>query len=297
VVTSGLAVLAVVTVLAACGSQTASSSDGAGSAEASPPVSTMGTVVDLDHDVVARGMLMQKSPTSDVELCVGGVLTSLPPQCGGPTVVGDVDWEALGPERGNGLTWSEGDVWAVGRLDPEAGAAGSLTLTRPLSLSPPEGVTPPPQLTGRRFPQLCDDPYAGGGRPGGGTDEAQNALSVRMETLAGYIGSWVSDGSSMFNVLVTGDPVAAHASLREIWKGGLCVEQRDLPTEAVMRSAQEAVSSVPGMLSSSGNAAEGRLEVGVVVFDAATHERILTAVEPWLDEEQVRVTSEFTALP
>ncbi|MFW5472991.1 hypothetical protein ACOCJ5_06770 [Knoellia sp. CPCC 206450] len=294
------AILVTLGATSACGTQTTSSGATPTPAPtASPsPSSPMGTVVDLGKEVVGRGMLMQESPTADVELCLGAIQTSWPPQCGGPMIDGEVDWEALGAERGNGLTWSEMDVWAVGHFDPARGTSGTLTLTRPLSLTPPTGVTLPPQLTSPRFPQLCDDPYAGGGRPGGGSPEAQNALSERLRTLDGYIGSWVSDGSSMFNVLVTGDAAAARETLRAIWKGGLCVEQRrDLPSDATVRAAQNALSSLPGHQASWSDATTGVLHLEVLVLDEATRKRIVDAVEPWLDEEQVRVTSAFTALP
>jgi hypothetical protein len=292
----GAMALTVVAVIAACGSQTAGPA-GSAPAQTSESASPTSSVVDLDREVAARGMLMQTSSTADVELCLGAVQTSYPPGCGGPRVVGKVDWEALEAESVAGRTWSSGDVWAVGHLDPDAGTAGTLTLTRPLSTTPPEGVTLPPQLTSPRFPQLCDDPYAGGGRPGGGTTDTQNALAEQLPTLEGYVGSWVSDGSSVFNVLVTGDATAARDTLRETWKGGLCVQQRDLPTEKDVRAAQDALSSLPGLLSSSGNAPEGRLEVEVVVLDAATLDRVLASVRPWLDADQVRVRSAFTALP
>lgn len=258
----------------------------------------MGTVVDLDDEVVARGMLMQTSPTADVELCLGAMPAIHPPQCGGPTVVGEVDWEALRPESAMGRTWSADHLWAVGRFDPDAGESGALTLTRPLSLTAPEGVTPPPQLASPRFPQLCDDPYAGGGRPGGGSPETQNALSERLPALEGYIGSWVSDGSSMFNVLVTGDASAAHDTLREIWKGGLCVQQRgDLPPEVDVRAAQGALSSLPGFQASWSDDSTGVLHLEVLVLDDTTRQRIVDAIEPWLAEDQVRVTSAFQPMP
>ncbi|CAN7235299.1 hypothetical protein [Knoellia sp. LjRoot47] len=289
-----VAVALAVTAISACGTQSAR--DGAGSPtsflSASPSASASTTLVDLGSDVVAHGMLMQDTPDGPVELCLGGVAESYPPQCGGPTLVGEVDWSTLAPQRANGVTWTEGEVWAIGRFEPAgtAHSGGRLTLTRPLSLTPPAGVTsptPPPMS----FPQLCDDPYADGGSSSGGTDDAQNALMERLTSLDGYVGSWVSDGSSLFNVVVTGDADVARSALRATWKGGLCVEQRDQPTEADAACAQEAVTSVPGLLSAGYDATSGVLDVQVTVLDAPTRDRIVAAVSRWLDADQVRMSS------
>lgn len=117
-----------------------------------------------------------------------------------------------------------------------------------------------------------------------------------LEDYDGYIGSWVSDGSSMFNVLVTGDAEQAHADLREVWPGGLCVEQRDLATQKQIWAAQEAVNQadIEGLLSSGGGSSDGMLEVHVVLADAQTVEAINTAVEPWLTPGQVDIDGALT---
>ncbi|WP_404386573.1 hypothetical protein LL946_08370 [Knoellia locipacati] len=290
-----LLVLAPVT---ACG-QAQQPGGGSSTPRTSTPAPTS-TVVDTTDELVASGLLMQDSPTSPVELCVGGVAESYPPQCGGPRLDGDVDWEALRPQRASGVTWTEGAVWVVGRYSPATGrpgsAGGTVTLTRPVSLTPPAGVTLPSESP-VTFPQLCDDPYAGGGRRGAGSPEEQAQLSERLTALDGYVGSWVSDGSSMFNVLVTRDAAAARAELRRVWPGGLCVEQRDLPTEADVRAAQDALATrVPGLLGSGGDAMNGRLDVQVTVLDAPTRDLILTTVRPWLSERDVRIMSAFQPL-
>ena len=287
-----VAVAMVVATVSACGTQPADGGAAPRSspASSSPHPSSSTALVDLGSDVVAHGMLMQDSPNGPVELCLGGVNTSYPPQCGGPTVVGEVDWSTLAPQRANGVTWTEGEVWAVGRFDPAAGSGGRLTLTRPLSLTPPAGV-PSPTPSPARFPQLCDDPYAGGGSSAGGSDDARNALMERLTSLDGYVGSWVSDGSSLFNVVVTGDAAAARSALRTTWKGGLCVEQRDQPTEADAARAQEALTSVPGLLSAGYDATSGLLDVQVTVLDARTHDRVVAAVSRWLHQDEVRMSS------
>lgn len=267
-----------------------------------PPIGTVSPsptnpIVRVGDLVAGQGMLMQRTADGPIELCVGAVAASHPPQCGGPRIVGDVDWETLAPERASGVTWTKGSVWAVGRLDPKAGTSGTFTLDRPLSLTPPAGVATPASQAPMAFPQLCDDPYAGGGSKGGGSPEAQNALTERLATLDGYVGSWVSDGSSMFNVLVTGDAAAAHTEIRKVWKGGLCVEQRDVPTEADVRAAQEALGKKsPGLLTTGGDATTGKLNVEVTVLDQATHDQIMETVKPWLEPTDVTITSAFQPL-
>lgn len=283
--------------LAGCGSAQNSPSAGTPNPSSSNPPGS--TDVKLSDEVVAHGMLMQVNATAPVQLCVGAVAESYPPQCGGPTVVGQVDWDAVKTERASGVTWSAGEVWAIGRFAPQTGKAGTFTLTQPIQQKPPAGIAQP--SPGQPdFPQLCEDPYAGGGSKSVGGPEADtNALTAALPTLDGYVSSWVSDGSSLFNVLVTGDAAAAQRELRKVWKGGLCVEQRDLPTEADMTAAQDAVgkqSKDLGLLTVGGDSL-GTLGVEATFVDAATRARILEIVRPWLTPDQVRISSAIQPLP
>ncbi len=78
---------------------------------------------------------------------------------------------------------------------------------------------------------------------------AQEALGLALEGYAGYADSWgstdLTDAElddeiayvSTYNVLVTGDAEKAHAEFREVWSGGLCVEQRDVAPEQDVRAA------------------------------------------------------------
>ncbi|WP_353952014.1 hypothetical protein V6K52_00830 [Knoellia sp. S7-12] len=282
--------------LAGCGSERP---DPRAGEEPSASVSTPNDqVIDPDETLVASGMLMQRTADGPVELCVGGVAESYPPQCGGPTLVGEIDWDTLTPERASGVTWSNGTVWAIGHFAPQTGKLGTFTLTQPLQQKPPAGISlPSPGQAG--FPQLCEDPYAdGGSKRVSGPEVDTNALSTLLPTLDGYVGSWVSDGSTLFNVLVTGDAAAAHREIRTVWKGGLCVEQRDLPTEADITAAQEALSTQSreiGLLSTAGDS-QGSLDAQATFVDAATRARILEIVRPWLSPDQVRITSAIQPL-
>lgn len=279
---------------------------GCGSATPSEPgesgVGTFHTAP--DDELVGRGMLMQDSADSPVELCLGAVAASYPPQCSGPTLKGDFSWDQVVPETSNGVTWTERSYWVVGRYDPDDGEQGSFTLAVPPSAEPPEGWTPPEE-SDVTFPQLCEDPtvdvpqvdQADRTNSPTGMDEEQ-ALMGLFQSMDGYVTSWVSDGGPTFNVIVNTDPDAVRARIREVFTGPLCIEQRDLPAEADVRAAQEAMLARDDLhltdMSSGG--VSGLLEIGVVVADAATVEAIHETVADWLTPEQVVVRGEFQPL-
>lgn len=287
-VASGLAIS-----LSACGSATAP--EVADTPEAAGPDVV---VVDPQAQLVAHGMLMQSAPDRPVEICVGGVAQSLPPQCGGPVLKGEFSWDEVGPERAAGVTWTNDSWWAVGTYDPDDGEQGSFTLARPVSAQPPEGYAPP-RPEDVRFPQLCEHPYVDGSQAASSDLAAQERLAATLEDLDGYVTSWVSDGSSLYNVVVTSDPDAAFAELRKVWRGGLCVEQRDLPTQDQLGLAQDALSSKfteLGLLSSGAGGVSGQLEVDALITDQATVDAILETVSPWLDPDDVRITGALQPL-
>lgn len=215
---------------------------------------------------------MQSTTDVPVEICVGGVAESLPPRCGGPVLLGDLSWEDVGPERASGVTWTNDPWFAVGAFDPRGGPQGSITLSGPLSVDPPEGYAVPTATADVTFPQLCDDPFVGGSEEAAGDLAAQEQLAVALEDLDGYVTSWVSDGSSLYNVLVTGDPEEASEQLGQVWRGGLCVEQSALPTQDEL------------------------LEVGVLVSDQETVDAVLETVSPWLDPDQVVIVGALRPL-
>lgn len=261
---------------------------GCGSGDTVPPGSAAASV-----EVVGQGAVMKQSPTSDIELCIGAMLTSYPPQCGGPKLLGEFSWDDVESEQASGVRWTNQWYYAVGYYDAEA---DTFTLTRPLSSEPPEGYVER-QVEEPEFPQLCDDPYEGGDPDFSDDLVAQELLQQELESLDGYIGSWVSDGHNEFNVLVTGDPEAVRAELREIWPGGLCVERRDGATYRDIASAQDALSDHFQELGITGTGGgPGELNVEVIIADPVTVERIHEIVSDWLRPEQVRVTGVFRPL-
>lgn len=235
--------------------------------------------------------ILQAGEDAAPELCLGGVMESYPPQCGGPEVIG-LDWDDVADaETASGVTWGTG--WVVGSYDADT---ESFTLTEPVSEEPPDGVEVRDELDHVDFPPLCDDPYRGGEESFDASTteamDAQNELTERAAALEGYITLYVSDGSSEFNVLVQGDAEAAHAQLREVWQGWLCVATGSGAAEADVLAAQEALHAELGelVLGSGGGGTEGIFDVTVIIADEATTQAVLAAVEPWLSADQVRVS-------
>jgi len=285
---AGVSALVVLGAAACAGAPADPAGDGDA---ASDPV-----VVDADTELYAQTTLLQEGD-ADPQLCLGGVMESYPPQCGGLVVVG-LDWDdVVDAETASGTTWGSG--WVVGTYDAEA---GTFTLTRPVSDSPPDGVdAPAPEPLD--FPKLCDDPYRGGDDEFDATSpeamEAQEALMVSAAGLEGYIGMYVSDGASEFNVLVQADAESAHEALREVWPGWLCVATGGGATEADVLAGQEALHDELGdsVLGSGGGGADGVLHVQVVVADEATTQAVLAVVEPWLTPAQVVVSGVLQPIP
>lgn len=187
------------------------------------------------------------------QLCLGGVRTSLPPQCGGPDLVG-WDWEPVKghfKERG-GVRW--GDFHVVGRFD---GRVFSPTRITPAA----DFVAPSPRDT-TDFTSPCPEPE-GGWRvldPARTTYETQDATLNAAGRLPGYAGAWVDQSRNtstreedmndpsllVINVRVTEDVEGAERTLRETWGGMLCVSGAK-HTEAELRRIQQELTELPGM--------------------------------------------------
>lgn len=265
-----------------------------GSATVEPGASLSGSPSLSEVELVGLGMVMQRSPDADVELCLGGVAASYPPQCSGPRLAGAFSWDDVESEESGGVRWTNDAYYGVGHY---AKAPNTFTLTRPLSADPPEGLAPRANEA-RDFPQLCEDPFRGGDEGYSDPDFAlQNTFQERLETLPGYVESWVSDGERMFNVIVTGDAAQAHATLREVWPGGLCVEQRDAPTAADIEAATQALSEHAEELQLQSWGGQGTMSVDLLLADDEFVARIHEIVEPWLTPDQVRITGALQPLP
>ncbi|EAP99993.1 hypothetical protein JNB_07479 [Janibacter sp. HTCC2649] len=244
-------------------------------------------------------MVIQTSPTTAPVLCIGAVLESYPPQCAGGVGLVGWDWADITGETVHGpITWID-TVYVTGTY-----ADGTFTLKRPPSDFPPAGAVVEAPTARTPYPQLCDDPLRGAADSSASgvraDNRAKDALSKHLETMDGYVGSWVSGrrGASM-NVLVTGDAERAHAEARTLWAGNLCVAQRDVATHANMLAAQKALMSatVPAhQCLSSGLGPDGQLGVGVTLADPATVAEIHRVVAPWLSPDDVKIWARLRPL-
>ncbi|MEX0827176.1 MAG: hypothetical protein WD184_10555 [Acidimicrobiia bacterium] len=151
------------------------------------------------------------------ELCIGGVATSLPPQCSGPVAAG-LNMEGWSEEL-YGVQW--GDRSVVVTWPP---IDGIVTVVADSPLIPWDVEFPPEAL-----PAECRDVETAAGT--GAINEYANSLGARNGGL--YI---ASDGTLVLQVV--GDPAPDRAALAEF--GGACVVE--VPrNEAEQRSIQDAL--------------------------------------------------------
>jgi len=172
-----------------------------------------------------------ESPEHGPQLC-SQVLTSYPPQCGGPDIT-NWDWSAVEFEEANGTRW--GEYLLVGSYEP---GDGTFTLDGPAL--PPEGdggavatVEEPD------FSTECPAPE--GGWPEMSLADFTTTDFARIErAVDGFAGLWVDEPNRVVNVRVTGDQDAATAAIAAIFDGGICVTGAD-HTMAELTELQEQI--------------------------------------------------------
>jgi hypothetical protein len=190
-----------------------------------------------------------ESPEHGPQLC-GAVEESLPPQCGGPDIVG-WDWETVEAESVSGTTW--GEYVLVGTWDGER-----FTLTEPAVVD--DGSRAPDPDEEDPFASPCPAPDGGWQPvdPATATDGALEEALARAATAPDYAGAWLDqsymadvDESDIeelgndptrlvLNLQFTGDLAEREQWIREVWGGALCVTGAD-HTEAELRDIQQRV--------------------------------------------------------
>ena len=207
--------------------------------------------VDLDRadpgsELIASATVIEREDGGP-HLCVGAVMSSLPPQCGGPSLVG-WDWEAVGGSEAMGdVQW--GDYVVVGTYDE---SAGSFTLTRP---AVPRSEYDGPDLyaeapSSMDFSTRCPEPE-GGWRvldPALAKDNARRKTWRIFRHLPGHGLLWLdrtvnpdaptpkqlgrkwrlrANDPALFvlNVETTKDLAETESIVRETWGGALCVSK------------------------------------------------------------------------
>ena len=177
-------------------------------------------------DVEADTTVLQ-SPDHGPALCLGGMLTSLPPQCGDVPVT-NWDWAQVdGEQTVHGTTW--GDFHVVGRYDGR-----SFTLTRrPGPARPGAVVSPVPGLPADIGTPPCPTP-AGGWRitdPAKVSLEANQAFAAAAQAQPDFAGMWMNGAdpapAGLYTVAFTGDLARHQAELSRLWGGPFCVTHQD----------------------------------------------------------------------
>ncbi|MGI5162483.1 hypothetical protein [Microbispora sp. CA-102843] len=218
------------------------------------------------------------NPQHGPQLCAS-VAESLPPQCGGPDIIG-WDWNRVQHSARNGVRWGEYHV--VGTWDGK-----SLTLTEPPR--PAQRSDVPPDRS--RFTTPCPEPVRGWRPvdPAKATDRAMEAALARARAIPGYAGSWLDQSyleeiddydpkdrryveryandpkRLVLNLMFTGDAAARESAIREVWGGALCLSRAER-TEAELRALQErAGKEIKGVQSAAVDERAGRVEIGVWV--------------------------------
>lgn len=253
--------LAALLLVAACGDEVR---DGSNRDRDPEPAPKPTVVPAADGRVTTYGPTLVLDDGEGAELCLGGVAESLPPQCGGPPLVG-WDWaEHQGDfEQRGGVRW--GEFMVTGTFD-----GTSITPTEVVRGRDVEPPAMPPDDDGSQTP--CPEP-AGGWRvldPALTTQDTMQETFARAEKLDGYADSWLDQSLNpvseeeltpenvdelndptllIINVRVSGDPEAAEQALRAAWGGSLCVS-RAQRTDAELASIQDEVSDLPGFTSS-----------------------------------------------
>ncbi len=219
--------------------------------------------------------IVLEAPGEGPELCLGGVNESLPPQCGGPAVIG-WDWDAVEAESAAGTTW--GSYTVTGAFDGE-----SFALTEPAAAPEPRTGEDPDAPD---FSSPCPEPEGGWAPvdPELATQEASDQATTLAAASDGYGGAWIDQqvpddepteanandpANYVLNVTTTGDTAELERRLREVWGGSLCVSPA-LRTEAELRRIQDELVDEPGHLFSGVDIFSGTVELGVAV---ATEER------------------------
>ena len=126
-----------------------------------------------DGDVVGQGTVMDVG--GEVELCLGGVAESYPPQCSGIPLAG-WSWQGVdGSETSGDVQW--GTYAVQGTYDGETLA-----------------VTAPPIMLALYDPMPLPDPT--GGEPGKGVEASLLAINEELPDRLGdeYLTSWIENG-------------------------------------------------------------------------------------------------------
>jgi hypothetical protein len=180
-------------------------------------------------------------------LCLGGIMDSLPPQCG-DIPAPNWDWDDVtGEERQSGVTWG-GAYHVTGRFDGD-----TFTLTeRPgppvPHLDPKDDFSSEP---------ACEEPEQGWITEGNVDQEAAGRALSGLRSEPDYSAGWITQleppgeyedtGPVVLNAAFTGDLERHEADLRARWEGSLCVVRYDRSLDELERVRRSVDADLEGI--------------------------------------------------
>ncbi|MGM7697377.1 hypothetical protein [Microbacterium sp. A84] len=195
------------------------------------------------------------------ELCLGGLLQSIPPGCADGIDLSGWDWDAVPGtyDAVGGTRW--GEYLVTGTYDDTAA-----TFTVTSSSDGADFVWPDVAEDPITFSTKCTEPEHGWQiiDESRATLEALNAATDVAAQIDGYAVTWIDDtlvppvpantdplaglhhyavhaGRNILNVAIRGDVAAAETRLREVWGGALCVVTADHTAAELDTLVQEIV--------------------------------------------------------
>lgn len=276
---------------------------GAGSAPTSPPRASEPVSVQTAYPATVL------DDGDGPELCLGAIMGSYPPQCGGPTLLG-WDWDdwAGQYDEASGVRWAM--FWVAGTYDADADTF------QVAEAGPAAARTWPVYEDLADFTTPCAEP-AGGWRVVDQSAANQEALDRTLAfaaTMDGYAGAWLdqsinptaepdpgADDAAMIeyeesmndptllilNVRTTGDIATAENALREHWGGMLCVSAAER-TEAELLQIQDELNALDSRPLSSWTAVTTGVVHTSVIFDDGS---LQDALDEKYGDGVVQVTS------
>lgn len=236
----------------------------------------------------ATGMVLDDGST--VELCLGAVQESLPPQCGGIPIA-NWDWDdAPNEETAAGITW--GTYHVVGTFD-----GTTFTVTEP-----PAEPTYPPDEGPMESP--CLEPE-GGWQPSDPSRISQGDLDAAVAAARrspDHAGVWVTyleepvtennatPDNILLNVAFTSNLAEHEAELAAIWGGPLCVVEHELPLDELLKIQKQLQEIAQrhdiDFLFSSTDERLGIVEIGVVISNEAFEQELAERFGPGVVDVQ-----------
>jgi len=267
-----LMVLTAVGALVACGDDESTSTDPSKPASTTTSVPASTTTSPEQRQVYAFEGTVLESPDHGPQLC-GAVDESLPPQCGGPDVVG-LDWAQTPEHRSiGGTTWSD-HVRLVGTFDPDT---FSFTLTEPPGEAGPVG--PGPDVS---FAVPCPEPAGGweAVKAANGGNDDWSPVGEYAQGQDDFAGLWVAEQPGGVTVLVvafTGDLDGHQQDIDAIYRGPVCLVAAD-------RTETELTGIVNDLMTGHESRAAGILPISGSV-DVI---RNIVTVETWIVDDVMR---------